>query len=154
MNSENQIAGSSSLAENGRFGAVMKSLVQYHVPTHLLPAKEVGTSQDEEELSTRKADRDEYTDKKNDAHQSHSRAKQALKDFEQLLRAYNIAENLKNPSADQTQTIEDMNASIVDVTAEDGAGSLIARKIAAKSLQLKKARDDTHSSWDKACKVG
>ena len=151
------IASSSGTSGNelGRFGNHLKQLIQYPVPRHLLHTSEGDTTRgDEEELSTRKSDRKEFLRKRTETSAALDRAKEDMSEFQELLAAYQAADNVKSPSAEETETINIMNTSVSNVVVDaSGSGSLIARKIAAKTLQLDKAREAARNAWDKACKV-
>ena len=70
----------------------------------------------------------------------------------ELLRKFNVADGIKEPDAEQLQTIQDLNASVVNVAVTAGAAEL-PRKIAARTKELKKDVDDRLAAYDKECKV-
>ena len=149
----NNIAASSSLSEQGRFANAAKSLIQYRVPDHLLDEEDDNSAEDQKELDRRQQQETRLCKNRSRASDQLTQAEKELTDFEDLLRAYNAADSLKNPSSDDTKVIEDMNTSVVGVVVEAGNGTVLARQIAKRALDLKKKVDDSQSEYDRICKV-
>ena len=144
---------STSGSDHSRFSNQLKGLIQYNIPAHLLDAHdEAGTRQDEEELKTRENQQKRARDRRGRAKTKLEAAEKDLDEWEELLRKFNVADGIKEPDADQLQTIQDLNASVVDVVVTAGAAEL-PRKIAARTKDLKKAVDDSLAAYDKECKV-
>ena len=144
---------SSSGSDQSRFSNQLKTLMQYNVPSHLLDDEDDSkTKDDEDELTSRQEQENLARERRTASAKELKAANLALSEFKQLLTLYNVAENVRNPSANQQQTIVDMNQSVVDVDVTPGADSM-QHRIAARSLQLKKALDDARTAWDRDCKV-
>ena len=144
---------SSSGSDHSRFSNQLKGLVQYNIPSHLLDARdEVGTKQDEEELATRENQQKRARDRRGRAKTKLEIAERHLDEWEELLKRFNVADGIKEPDSDQLQTIQDLNASVVDVVVTAGAAEL-PRKIAARTKEMKKAVDEHQATYDKECKV-
>ena len=149
----NSFTSSSSLSDQGRFSNAAKSLIQYKVPDHLLDEDDDNSAEDQKELDRRQQQETRLSKNRSRASDQLTEAEKDLSDFEELLRAYNAADSLKNPSDADSQTIQDMNTSVVGVVVEAGAGTVLARQIAKKALQLKKKVDDSQAEYDRICKV-
>ena len=156
MSSENTVSihqPSTSGSDHSRFSNQLKGLIQYNIPSHLLdPRDEAGTKQDEDELATRENQQRRARDRRGKAKDRLEAAEKELDEWEDLLKRFNVADGIKEPNADQQKTIQDLNASVVDVVVAAGASEL-PRKIAARTKELKKAVDDQQASYDKECKV-
>ena len=140
-------------SDQSRFSNQLKGLIQYNIPAHLLDAQdEAGTKQDEDELATRENQLKRARDRRGKAKIKLEAAEKNLDDWEELLKKFNVADGIKEPDADQLQTIQDLNASVVDVVVTAGAAEL-PRKIAARTKELKKAVDDSQAAYDRECKV-
>ena len=147
------IIPSSSGSGQSRYSNQLKSLMQYNVPNHLLADVDDGrTKDDEDELADRLQQEKRARSSRVESSKHLRAAEKDLQDFKQLLTSYNIADNVRNPTTDQQRTITDMNQSVVDVIVAAGANEM-QRKIAQKSLELKKAVDDARAIYDRDCKV-
>ena len=144
---------STSGSDHSRFSNQLKGLIQYNIPSHLLDAQdEIGTKQDEEELTTRENQQKRARDRRGRSKSKLEAAEKNLDEWEELLKDFNVADGIKEPDADQLRTIQDLNASVVDVVVTAGAAEL-PRKIAARTKELKKAVDENLAAYDKECKV-
>ena len=156
MSSENTVyvtQPSTSGSDHSRFSNQFKGLVQYNIPSHLLDARdETGTKQDEDELATRENQQKRARDRRGRNKTKLETAEKDLDEWEELLKRFNVADGIKEPDSDQLQTIQDLNASVVDVIVTAGAAEL-PRKIAARTKELKKVVDDHQAAYDKECKA-
>ena len=147
------IIPSSSGTGQSRYSNQLKSLMQYNIPSHLLDDVDDGrTKDDEDELADRLQQEKRARSSRVESSKTLKAAEKELQDFKQLLSSYNIADNIRNPTADQQKAITDMNESVMEVTVAAGANEM-QRKIAQKSLELKKAVDDARAVYDRDCKV-
>lgn len=150
----NLTSNSSSTAEHARFSAAMKGLIQYNIPAHLLTNEEDGSkAEDQEELDQRHDQEKRLIRRRKTASSQLKQAENEFNEFQDLLEAYKVADGMKDPSGEHAQAITNLNASIVDVVAANGTGTVIARQIAAKSLALKKQLDEAQAEYDRVCKV-
>ena len=109
------------------------------------------------EIKVRRTRRDDLRQQREEGLSNLQQLDKTYHDFVALAESFLDADNAKNPTADQNQTICDLNESIADVVlagdqASGGQRAQTSAKISAKMLNLKDAADTARKAWNALCK--
>ena len=146
--------GANTMSKNN---PIMKRFFVPDAPASYLHGREGSVNQEAKaEVDMRQKRIDELILKQSTGRKEVEECDKRVKDFEALASAYMIAENTRNPTAEQNETINTLESSVSEIvlSGANAAGSAREQasfRIASKMTDLQEKADAARKQWNSIC---